>query len=107
MSDAKPQFDDTLMADGAEHRDLSRSPWAEMSASRRRSGSQVAGHVTSDGQPPGRSVIVAVRRDQQIVSFVWHHRSDLREAEQRPAAATRRRYRIITWFHNPMHCDGR
>jgi len=38
-----------------------------------RSGGQVAGPVTSDGQPPGQVGNRSNCRDQQIVSFAWHH----------------------------------
>jgi hypothetical protein len=63
------QFDDTLRWDGAEHRDPVAETVGRDVGVEPRSGGQVAGPVTSDGQPPGQVGNRGNCRDQQIVSF--------------------------------------
>jgi hypothetical protein len=94
------------MWDGAEHRDPVTEHMGRNVSLEARSGGHVARPVTSDGQPPGQVGNHSDCRDQQIVSFVWHHRSDRERPNNGLVAATGRRHGIITWSQTLMRCDG-
>ena len=70
------EFDDALSRHGAEHIDPVAEAVGLDVGVKLRGGGRVAGAVTRDRQPPGHVGKCDQRRDQQIVSFARHHRTN-------------------------------